>query len=122
MKRPLSQKKTILLILEWCRRKYKKSKYFEEYPALTIRRTGCKYKGVFDDEELLIEIFPNNHKTLNDLVKTMIHEYQHYLQDPELYEHNSKASEDNANKIMRRDFKECLKDLKKWQKNYLPKK
>lgn len=78
-------RKKVLLILEWCKKKFGKSKYWEEYPLLRVYRTngwsidGDK-KGRFGHFlEGEISIFLGRHRTIAELCDTVIHEYKHYL-------------------------------------------
>jgi hypothetical protein len=80
-------RKKVLLILEWCKKKFGKSKYWKDYPQLRVYRTngwsidGDK-KGRFGHFiGGKISIFLGKHKTIMELCDTVIHEYKHYLLD-----------------------------------------
>lgn len=108
----------VLLILEWCKNKYKHSKFQDEYPEIILKRKEKDgiLKGEFLDEINTIEIYPKHHSNLEDIIKTIIHEYQHYKQDPYYYTDFSEECEDKANQIMERDFLKCMKEIKKYEK------
>jgi hypothetical protein len=78
-------RKKVLLILEWCKKKFGKSKYWEYYPFLRVYKT----KGIYCDNdgdgrygqclEGTITVFLGRHKTVLEVCNTVIHEYKHYL-------------------------------------------
>jgi hypothetical protein len=45
-----------------------------------VSYTDDKYCGEFDNENLIIRIFPRRIKSKLDLIRTIIHEYTHYVQ------------------------------------------
>jgi len=49
-------------------------------PRLSVSYTDDKYCGEFDNENLIIRIFPRRIKSKLDLIRTIIHEYTHYVQ------------------------------------------
>jgi Zn-dependent peptidase ImmA (M78 family) len=72
----------------------------------------------YDDQEGVIFINKDDHKSLNVLVNTMIHEYTHYLQNPHHYHvlslylpYTKHPLEIEADKVARRDTKKCLKEI-----------
>jgi len=78
----------ILLILNWCEKKFGKSKYWETMPRLRVYKTNGhtkikRYKegifGYFIDNEIVI--FVGKHNSIKSLCSTVIHEYKHYLSD-----------------------------------------
>lgn len=107
-------KNNALLILEWCKNKYKHSRYQDEYPDIILKRKEKDgiLKGEFIDETNTIEVYPKQHEDLEDLIKTIIHEYQHYKQDPDYYADFDQKCEDEANRIMERDYLKCFKKIK----------
>lgn len=114
-------------IFDWCIIKYGKSKYFDDYPELEFVRTKGFF-GTFNDNDNVIEINIAKHlatkrwhtmfRRVGELTKTIIHEYQHYLQSPIHAERFSKkyAYEDNpyektAEMIAERDYLICIFDI-----------
>lgn len=77
----------VLLILEWCKKKFGKSKYWKSYPLLFVYKTKGRYADDDNDEkgryghyvEGKISIFLGRHGTVKDLCDTVLHEYKHYL-------------------------------------------
>jgi hypothetical protein len=75
----------VLLILEWCKKKFGESEYWKKYPHLRVYKT-C---GITLDDEKngrcgdyskgVISIFLGSHATVSDLCGTVVHEYKHYL-------------------------------------------
>jgi hypothetical protein len=114
-------KKKALQILEWCILNYGTSIYYSQLPKLIIKKLDkSDFFGVFDEEKVLIEIHDCNIKNTNSLIKTIIHEYVHYMQPPGIYEiiefynsgsYNKNPLEQWAVKIENRDWRKCKKDL-----------
>ena len=124
-------------ILDWCIVKYGKSKYYDDYPDLEISKSkSSDYTGEFESDECLITIYYDIIKLEDNIyesaIKTMIHEYVHYLQESELTgAHNSKTKssiwpfnsgivildyydnpyEKEAEDVAERDWRECYIDL-----------
>lgn len=125
-------RKDLLAILEWCKLKFGKSKYF------SIKKLKIKFKqnlnfyvGTFDIERNCIEVNPNKIKNHLDLITTIIHEYIHFKQDYTKYEeielklprkrnYYDHPFELEAEEIAQLNKKQCYHDLKKilkWVKN-----
>ena len=64
------------------------SKYYKHTPFLSIEyspdsyRADNQWKGEFVSEDNEIIIYTKNIKSNEDLVRTVVHEYAHYLQSP----------------------------------------
>jgi hypothetical protein len=75
---------TVLKVYEWCKKRYRRSKYNGRYPDIVYRKsdyiTGEDW-GYYDEQENLIFISKDKHSSLADLVDTVIHEYTHYKQN-----------------------------------------
>ena len=73
---------------------------------------------VQDLENSLI-IYPNHIHTYDDLIETVIHEYQHYLQSPTWmeryynmgYDYQTHPYEVQAEKVAKRDKNLCKKSI-----------
>lgn len=82
--------KNINRVFDWCVKYYGKSKYYKSYPTLVISYSKkSDYHGEFfiddsdlDSIELELILYVNNLSSNKQIVQTMIHEYQHYLQNP----------------------------------------
>jgi hypothetical protein len=81
-----TDRKKVEEILNWCIRKWGRSKYKHYYPKLRV----YKYKsglsdsftsayGVYNYEKNTINIFLKPHRGYKELCNTIIHEYKHYL-------------------------------------------
>jgi hypothetical protein len=81
------QRHHVEYMLNWCFETFGTSKY---YPFLKLRvfvKDQVKEDfGYLDSHKCLININVKTHKTLVALCDTVIHEFTHYLQDPNLYE------------------------------------
>lgn len=89
-------RKLCLLIFEWCKTKYGKSKFRRAYPKLYFRTKArsCRkigpLKGEYWVKPNAIYIYAEQHYHENDplldVINTLIHEYGHYLQDMNKYD------------------------------------
>lgn len=81
-------RETAKLALEWCMKKWGKSRYFNDYPKLYVYK-NCQndLTGWFTESKNVIGINLKHQKSVLELVKTVIHEYTHYRQNTvELYD------------------------------------
>jgi len=107
-------------IMDWCIRKYRFSKHQDFEPELAFKESNrYKWRGEYVAEDNEVIVYLRQTRGIAQLVRTIIHEYQHYMQSPVWYERYSKSGKryDNhpyeiqANRIERRDWKECLDDI-----------
>jgi len=89
-------RKKILLILNWCIKKFGKNKNHKFYPKLIVYRSNghshiikskkiSAFYGYFDEKNNKIIIFIKEHKSIYELCCTIIHEYKHYLLNDDEY-------------------------------------
>jgi hypothetical protein len=116
-------KSTAYKIYWWCISEYGRSKLNGPYPYLEFKKLDDYSKddyGYYDEVEKVIFINKNLHNTLEELVKTIIHEYTHYVKHSmheykilaKYLSHHRNPLEVDARRIERRDYKKCLKFLK----------
>jgi hypothetical protein len=108
-------------VLEWCQNYYGPSKHCKYIPTLSYRKADYVTEDVsayYDDQIAHIYINKEACNTIEELTKTVIHEYQHYLQNPKHYEilamylsRERNPMEIEAEKIARRDYKKCIKEV-----------
>jgi len=104
-------------IFDWCVNEYGLSKYQEYIPWLEIEDDNLGMMGEYESEENTITIYENYIKNTDELVETMIHEYQHYLQSPVWMEryytmghtHSTHPYEIQAEEVAQRDKNKCKK-------------
>jgi hypothetical protein len=117
---------TAYQILYWCIAEYGRSKLNGRYPHIEYRKYDAETEdeeeyGYFDEVEGVIVINKETNKTLTDLVQTIIHEYVHYRFHSmaeyrvlsKYLSHARNPLEIDARKIEKRDYKKCMKYLKK---------
>jgi hypothetical protein len=76
----LVSRKSALLALDWCIKKYGPSR-FADLDTLKIRiNSNFMYFGEYDEVLNIITLNPKKHETLKEWVKTVIHEYTHFKQ------------------------------------------
>ena len=104
--------------------KYGRSKLNGRYPSLRYKNlkdeSGEFEFGFYEDTENAIYVNSKLHKTLEEVVRTVIHEYAHYRYHsmPEyqrlakIYAGNEHPHEVDAYRIEDRDYKKCMRDLK----------
>jgi hypothetical protein len=83
----------ILLILDWCCNKFKKSKHRNVYPKLRVYKTSgmsitgfndCGVRGTYCGGT--ITVYLKSIDSVLQLCETIIHEYKHYLLSEKEYE------------------------------------
>lgn len=113
-------------ILQWCMNHYGRSKYNGGYPSLryidTEKYENFNEDGFYEDIENIIYVNSKskNIKNLEELVRTVIHEYAHYKYHPmgkyyklaEKYNNFDHPYEIQARQIEDRDTKKCLSYLR----------
>jgi hypothetical protein len=65
-------------VLEWCKKKYGRSKYNGRYPDLQFKKGDHVTEdvwGMYDEQDNCIFVNSNEVKTLEDMTSTIIHEY-----------------------------------------------
>ena len=68
--------------LDWCLDTYGFSKHQDDVPWLDFVEDDLGMMGEYVADENSLIIYPNHIHTYDDLIETVIHEYQHYLQSP----------------------------------------
>ena len=84
------EKSKVLLILEWYKKRFKRSKYCKEYPTIylyksggtSIEKTGAR--GAYENG--IISIYLGSIISMKELCETIGHEYKHYLLNEKEYE------------------------------------
>lgn len=114
-------------VFDWCIRHYGKSKYFKTYPVLVISYSkASKFHGEFatddsslDDIDAELVMYLHNLRSVRQIVQTLIHEYQHYLQSPiwlsryyNTTSYSKNPYEIEAEREAKLKYKQCIKDLK----------
>ena len=122
-KKNLITKSTSYQILYWCISEYGRSKLNGRYPHIKFLKEGETENdyGYFDDIESTIYLCKNKILTLEDLARTIIHEYTHYCKHSmaeykvlsKYLSYARNPLEVDARRVESRDFKKCLKFLKK---------
>jgi hypothetical protein len=73
----------ISAVIEWCKENMKHPKHIKYYPTVEVKyNINKKANGDYSYNSRTIRIFVNNHKSIEELVDSCIHEYTHYLQMP----------------------------------------
>jgi len=110
-------RQTAKLALEWCIKKWGKSKFHKDYPKLIVYKNHKEeLTGWFNDEKNIIFINLKHQDSVLELVKTVIHEYTHFQQ-------NTKDKYDKlARKFKNKPYeehpleKQAFKKEEKWSK------
>jgi len=108
-------RKDALMILEWFKQKFGKSKFYNDPIRIRLyRNINSEFRGTYD--EGLICIFLPNNRGLKDICKTIAHEYKHYLLCPnEYFKLQKKLSKHNLDGYADHPHeKRCFKFEEKW--------
>ena len=130
-----TERKKVLLILDWCIDKFGVSHYEPEYPSLSVYNSKGStidkkffVAGTYNAATNRITIYLGSIKNYEKLCDTMLHEYKHYLLSSleytkEYYKlkkkftdsemHDVHPHEIECRKFGRKWNKECFDDLKK---------
>jgi Zn-dependent peptidase ImmA (M78 family) len=103
---------------------YGKSRYNGDFPCVEYRKPdyteeGCS--GYYDEVDELIYVNKELNPTIEELTKTIIHEYTHYVKHPmedyyvlsKYLNHDDNPMEKEATYIEERDYKKCMTYLSK---------
>ena len=105
--------------LDWCLDTYGFSKHQDDVPWLDFVEDDLGMMGEYVADENSLIIYPNHIHTYDDLIETIIHEYQHYLQSPTWmeryynmgYDYKTHPYEIQAENIAKRDKNLCKKQI-----------
>ena len=109
-------------IMEWCLANYGKSRYNRYFPDMLYRNyypdEDPRVVAFYDEQESIIFIKKNEHRTAYQLANSIIHEYTHYKQNSRHYNilsmylpYHENPLEIEANEVAKRDAKKCLQDV-----------
>lgn len=125
MKQDKASKKYAELVLDWCIEEYGKSRYNGDYPYVEFRKpdhTEIDHVGYYDDIDGTIFVNKDKVKSIEELVKTIIHEYAHYryhkMDDYQVLskylndDHNPMETE--ARLIESRDCDRCIEEIEQF--------
>lgn len=124
----LISKKSAKLTLDWCIDRYGTSLH-NDLSTLEIKfRSKLAFYGEYDSDDNAIYINPTKHKTLIDLVNTVIHEYTHFKQNidgmyTKYYDRYGRTYENHPHEISaHRTADRDQREARRWVLNQLRKK
>jgi Zn-dependent peptidase ImmA (M78 family) len=110
-------------ILKWCSINLGRSKY-RKYSKLKISITrSIPFRGLYVEigEDSMIFINPQNHRSFNEFIDTVIHEYTHFLHGLEYYDqilditgYDKHPMEQSSNIVADLLKTKCRKDIFSW--------
>ncbi len=116
-------RKNTLKIVQWCHINYGYSKFNTTNITVKFVKGYCiddiNILGEYESETNTIFIYKKPHKSFIDFIRSVIHEFVHYLNDDEMYQkylevhHKSyyhHPHEIKAEAIANRDKRKCLKE------------
>lgn len=68
-------------VILWCQEFLGTTDTSFTYHVLTLKEGPLRACGMYDHEKNKLMVFRNHNNTIKDIVKVVIHEYTHYLQD-----------------------------------------
>ena len=111
---PYTNKDSAEIILKWCIKNMGVSHFHKTTPQIEISKKKSDRMGEFDEDYNIITIFKKNHNSLIEFIKTIIHEYAHYLQDPiysEYCENTYEDGEDNPLEVEAEERAQCYASI-----------
>lgn len=81
-------KQDVILILDWCKSKFGRSKYMYDYPEIVVytKKKSKENYAYYRETDNKIRIFLEDIHTKLKLCEIFLHEYKHYLQNNNEYE------------------------------------
>ena len=115
-------KKIVYMSLGWCEKNLSRDGHRKPPYKISIRKQygGETCYGEYDDDTHTITIFYNNCHNVELLIKTVLHEYTHYLQNLRWYNNVlSKVGYDNHPQekealVMEELYSQCWKEIKRY--------
>jgi hypothetical protein len=108
-------------ILEWCEEEFGASKYNKGVLTLEFKKPTAYTEGLlgeYNSIENMIYVNSKDHENLEDLCKTILEEYYHYLESDDEYQklYESYDYEDHPHEVAAKKFsvmnwRSCLLDL-----------
>jgi hypothetical protein len=111
------------LVIEWCHGNLREGR--KPLPRVVVDyHRSKKYMGLYRSEEKEVVVYVNNHHTINDLIDTTIHEYQHHLQRDRSFQrqynkfqdtlgYDLNPYEEECRKVSKENTLRCLYDLRR---------
>lgn len=116
-------RKYVNKIVDWCVKTYGKSKHNRQFPQVQYRKgiymnEDPRTMAFYDDQDGVIFINKDDHRSLLSLANSIIHEYTHYKQNMKHYDilsqylpYRKNPLEIEANNVAKRDAKKCLREI-----------
>jgi Zn-dependent peptidase ImmA (M78 family) len=110
-------------ILEWCEKNLGKSKTRKNSNLSISITRSIKFKGLYEEDKEYSRIYinPDRHRSFNEFIDTVIHEYTHFLQGLKYYDaileitgYEKHPMEHSSNMIADLLKRKCRKDLFSW--------
>jgi hypothetical protein len=118
----------VVKILEWCENEYGYSKYNKGVLTIEFQKPTYLTEGLlgeYDAIENMIYVNSRDHENLDDLCKTVIEEYGHYLKNDreyqrlyDEYDYDNHPHEIECRERAERDYKRCLEELSGYHKQF----
>ena len=123
---PYTNEVSAKIIVNWCIKNMGVSHFRDTTPMIEISKKKSNRMGEFDEDYNIITVFKKNHKSLIEFIRTIIHEYVHYLQDPIYLEYCDNTYEDGEDNPVEVEAEErakcyasiCKKDIMSIIENY----
>jgi Zn-dependent peptidase ImmA (M78 family) len=111
---PYTNEVSAKIVLNWCIKNMGISHFHNTTPKIEISKKKSNRMGEFDEDFNIITVFSKNHKSLIEFIKTIIHEYVHYLQDPiylEYCDNTYEVGEDNPVEVEAEERAKCYASI-----------
>jgi len=105
--------------IKWCETNLGTKKYSVNYCVRTLNDKHEPTYGCYDNNKRTISIFRNHNPTVKFIVKTVLHEYTHYLQNLRWYNNvlqkvgYNKHPQEMESRNMENLYSECWVSIKK---------
>jgi Zn-dependent peptidase ImmA (M78 family) len=112
---PYTNEVSAKIVVNWCIKNMGVSHFHVTTPKIEIsKKKKSDRMGEFDEDLNTIIIFKKNHNSLIEFIRTIIHEYVHYLQDPrysDYCETTYEDGEDNPIEVEAEERAQCYASI-----------
>lgn len=107
-------------VVDWCAKSFGQSKFYDGLPLVDVDFERTTTYAEFDTVNNQIIVYARKNRSRSQVVKSVLHEYKHYLQSPSWLDRYMKLQfclnftnpyEIDAEKFAQDNWKRCLDDM-----------
>ena len=104
--------------INWCQNNVGSKSYGVDYSVRTLGKKYTPAYGMYDYNKRTIMVFRNYAPTVKSVIRAVLHEYTHYLQNLRWYDHTLskvgyiKHPQEKEARVMEELYSQCWGDIK----------